>query len=307
MTDYNNGNGEKLIEQRNESSVLFSLDSLSSMGDDNEEEQGSFGGSGDKSGLIDLNTLAAMGESSGGDDEFGGAAPVFNSVASKSEKRNLAIIISVVVIALIGLGVGAYMWYQNMQASQAEQERLVAEQQAKAQKEADELRAQLNAAELANKELEANAQRREADQAKLQAALAEQDAKRAAADDNAAAAAAAPSGSTKKPTSGSKTGSSAPAALPAPPAAPKGKGPSKDEVMNALKASNTKAAKCGKGGNLVVSMTLTSAGKATKISAVSGSFKGTPTEKCILTVVEKHNFPEFSGAAVSGVKWNYKL
>jgi hypothetical protein len=54
-------------------------------------------------------------------------------------------------------------------------------------------------------------------------------------------------------------------------------------------------------------MTLTSSGKAKNVTAVGGTFKGTPTEKCILTVVEKHNFPEFSGADVNGIKYKYQL
>lgn len=303
--DYNNGNdGEKLFEQRNESSVLFSLDSLaaqnSGSGDDSDSP---FGGSGDKSGLIDLNTLAEMGSSNRDQDDYNPNAAVFNSVRSKKQSTGLIIGIGIGVLVLILAAVA--VWYvhtKNVEEAQA-----AAEEQAKAeQKQADEmaaLKAQLDQANQDKLEAQALANKRAADAQKA----AEEAERRMREEEERkkneqVAVGKTPSSGSGSSSSGSGSSGSGNTKTP-----PKGKGPSTEAVKNALIASQTKAAKCGKNGNLVVSMTLTGAGKAKNVTAVSGSFKGTPTEKCILTVVEKHNFPDFTGPDVSGVKYNYKL
>ena len=72
---------------------------------------------------------------------------------------------------------------------------------------------------------------------------------------------------------------------------------------NSLKAANQKATKCGRGGNLTVQFDI-SGNKAKNIKAVGGSFAGTATEKCILTVVEKHSWPD---GTAKGVKYPFKL
>ena len=300
--NYNNGNdGDKLFEQRNESSVLFSLDSLMSQNSESGDDSDSpFGGSGDKSGLIDLNTLAEMGSSSHESDDYSSAAPVFNKVRSK--KQNASIIIGVIVALLC---IGAAVWYFAMYLPQQEQQReqaLAAEKQ-KQQAALDELQAQLDQAKKDTLAAEAMAAQRVKDAQKVaeEVQKRQEEAERLKREEEQSQQAKP---STKSSGSSSSTASAAAASKPA---APKGKGPSPDAVKAALQASASKAGKCGKNGNLVVSMTLTGSGKAKNVTAASGSFKGTPTEKCILTVVEKHNFPPFSGADVSGVKYNDKL
>jgi len=84
------------------------------------------------------------------------------------------------------------------------------------------------------------------------------------------------------------------------------KGLTAQQVINSIKASESSISKCATNGNLVVSFSITPAGKPTAITAVSGSFKGTVTEKCIITKVSQIKFPE-SGLGASDVKWNCKL
>lgn len=311
MTDYNNSgndfNGnESLVGQRNENSVLFSLDSLASL-DENESGGGSsgfsFGGSGDASGLIDLNTLASIGAGSSAPDELDGVR-VFNTVASKRGRRRMIIITAAIVVALIALaGVGYYFLQKEAEkrneiAAMLEREKTIeAERVAKLQLE-------LEIARQKQQELEIEAKRRVVDQEAVRLQLEAQEANKAKVDEEANAGAdnkgSSSKGSSKKPSGNDGAGTAVEAKAPA------GKGPSPDEVKNALVDSATKAKKCAKNGNLVVSMTLTGKGNAKNIKADSGTFKGTPTERCILTVVEKHNFPTFSGKDVP-VKYNYKL
>lgn len=311
MTDYNNSgndfNGnESLVGQRNENSVLFSLDSLASL-DENESGGGSsgfsFGGSGDASGLIDLNTLASIGAGSSAPDELDGVR-VFNTVASKRGRRRMIIITAAIVVALIALaGVGYYFLQKEAEkrneiAAMLEREKTIeAERVAKLQLE-------LEIARQKQQELEIEAKRRVVDQEAVRLQLEAQEANKAKVDEVANAGAdnkgSSSKGSSKKPSGNDGAGTAVEAKAPA------GKGPSPDEVKNALVDSATKAKKCAKNGNLVVSMTLTGKGNAKNIKADSGTFKGTPTERCILTVVEKHNFPTFSGKDVP-VKYNYKL
>ena len=55
-----------------------------------------------------------------------------------------------------------------------------------------------------------------------------------------------------------------------------------------------------------VQMSINSAGSAKSVKAIGGSFQGSASERCILTVVEKHQFPTFTGAAIP-VKYTFKL
>lgn len=304
--DFNNGNdGEKLFEQRNESSVLFSLDSLAAQNSSSDSDSDSpFGGSGDKSGLIDLNTLAEMGSSKRDSDDYSAGAPVFNSVKSRKQKNGMIIGIIVGLLLVIGLVATCIFLYQKNaeeeEAEKAAEAKRLEEEEAKDKAHDDEMqrlknelasaKSIINDNERKQKAAEEAAKEEAKRKAEEEAAAREAAAKETAARDTAAK----PSGS-----SGSSSGSK--------PAAAKGKGLAPEDAKKALQASASKAAKCGKNGNLVVTMTLTSSGKAKNVTAVGGTFKGTPTEKCILTVVEKHNFPEFSGADVNGIKYKYQL
>lgn len=304
--DFNNGNdGEKLFEQRNESSVLFSLDSLAAQNSSSDSDSDSpFGGSGDKSGLIDLNTLAEMGSSKRDSDDYSAGAPVFNSVKSRKQKNGMIIGIIVGLLLVIGLVATCIVLYQKSaeeeEAEKAAEAKRLEEEEAKDKAHDDEMqrlknelasaKSIINDNERKQKAAEEAAKEEAKRKAEEEATARETAAKETAARDTAAK----PSGS-----SGSSSGSK--------PAAAKGKGLAPEDAKKALQASASKAAKCGKNGNLVVTMTLTSSGKAKNVTAVGGTFKGTPTEKCILTVVEKHNFPEFSGADVNGIKYKYQL
>ena len=304
--DFNNGNdGEKLFEQRNESSVLFSLDSLAAQNSSSDSDSDSpFGGSGDKSGLIDLNTLAEMGSSKRDSDDYSAGAPVFNSVKSRKQKNGMIIGIIVGLLLVFGLVATCFVLYQKSaeeeEAEKAAEAKRLEEEEAKDKAHDDEMQRLKNELASAKSIINVNERKQKAaeEAAKEEGkrkAEEEATAREAAAKETAARdTAAKPSGS-----SGSSSGSK--------PAAAKGKGLAPEDAKKALQASASKAAKCGKNGNLVVTMTLPSSGKAKNVTAVGGTFKGTPTEKCILTVVEKHNFPEFSGADVNGIKYKYQL
>ena len=67
--------------------------------------------------------------------------------------------------------------------------------------------------------------------------------------------------------------------------------------------ANTKASKCGKNGSLTVQFNLSN-NTAKGVKAVGGSFAGTATEKCILTVVEKYRWPD---GTASGSKYPFKF
>ncbi len=307
--DLNNNDGDKLFEQRNESSVLFSLDSLAQVSESNSESEHGFGGSGDESGLIDLNTLTQMGSSDQKVDDFAGGAPVFNSVKSKKEKKSMIGFIIVGVVLLLALcGGGVYYilhLHDTMQENSDEEIKKLAELQA----QVDAANSKLEAANKEKEQLMADQAKRElsAEEAKrleeLMRQSQEAEAQKKAAEDQVAANAA------KKDAAKPKTGTAKPAdsASAAAPAKPKsGKLLSTDEVKSVLSGAAAAVSKCAKNGNLVVQFDITPAGKVTGMSALSGSFKGTNTEKCIITQASKLKFSE-SGAGAKGVKWNFKL
>ncbi|MGI5830651.1 MAG: hypothetical protein ACOX8U_10875 [Bradymonadia bacterium] len=298
------GDGD-LVGQRNENSVLFSLDSLARADESDGQGAGagfSFGSGGDQSGLIDLNTLAKLG-AGGGDDSNMEVPVVFNDVGYRRRSKGLIIGMVIISLLLVGGGIAGYFVYQNMKAEQAardEQARLEAERLAQVERDKKELEAKLEQARL---EAEAESKRREADAEAVRLALAKQ------AEEEAAQAAdsgggSAGSGSRK---TGSKTPSKTSTTTATAPAPSKGSGPKPADVRNALLASADKAKKCAKGGTLDVSFTLNGDGKATNVTATGGSFKGTATERCIITVVQRHDFPRFSGSPVKGVKFTYKM
>lgn len=310
MTDYNNsGNdfneNEGLVGQRNENSVLFSLDSLASLDDKdsgNASSGFSFGGSGDASGLIDLNTLAAMGAGSSAPDELDGVR-VFNTVASKRGRRRMFIVIAAILVALLALaGVGYYFVQKEIDKRNEIAAKLEEEKRVEAERTA-KLQAELEEAQRKQQELEMERKRRVADQEAVRAQLEAQEANKTKEEEETAA----DDSDSKKPTRrASAKAAPSKASDTTSKKAPAGKGPSPNEVKSALQDSNGKAKKCAKNGNLVVSMTLTSKGNAKNVKGVSGSFKGTPTERCIITVIERHSFPTFSGKDVP-VRYNYKL
>ena len=306
--DYQDGNGEGLFGARNENSVLFSLDSLTAM--ENEQSgagEGSFGTSGDASGLIDLNTLSKL--SAGASVEGVGendvmASTVFNEVSTKEKKRNILLIIAIIAVLIVGSGAVVFFILHKTDEEKAamakeNQEQIDAEQNKQA-----ELEKRLLELEQQNAELNTDLKNRKADEKAVQEEL---ERAREAAKAAGVAVNVADQGGDKPKRSGGSGGAAkgdAPAGEAAAPApAPKAKTIDKGVLVAALKDATTKAAKCGKGGSLTVSFNIKN-GSATNVSSAGGSFAGSATEKCILTVFQKYNWPDGNA---SGIKYPVKL
>ena len=299
-------NSEGLFGARNENSVLFSLDSLNALDSDASNNNGSgYGNSGEESGLIDINTLTKM-SNSGSDSDDGESAPiamesmVFNQVVTKHEKRKTAlIIIGFVVFALVAVTAGYFIIkdIQEKNAKEMHEQEIAAEQ---SKKEAEELQKKIDELEQQKQQAESEGKRRQADQEEIEKQLAKLRAQQAelATPDTGDSGDSSKKGN-KKNTSkpGAPSEPSAPAAPPAP------KKASVEAVKSALGAVSTKAQKCGKGGSLSVSFNI-SGNKAKGVQATGGSFKGTATEKCILTVINNHSWPD---GTASGIKYTFKL
>lgn len=305
------GNSESLFGARNENSVLFSIDDLQS----NDGDMNSSGAnpSGDASGLINLSTLSAMSQSEGGQgengDSFGMQSMVFNSVVPKKARNWFIAVIIIAVVLVLGIaGVGGYLWYSSDQERQAELEKLK-------EKSESDLKAAKDAGSVTIQELQKELEIEKENVKNAKVALVEsekkaEDAKRLAeqqrqtqealdANKAPSKSAGGGSGSAKKPTPG--PGAEAVASGKA-----TSKPPSSAEVKKALESCQKKATKCAKNGTLTVQMSINSAGSAKNVKAVGGTFQGSASEKCILTVVEKHQFPTFTGAAIP-VKYTFKL
>ena len=305
------GNSESLFGARNENSVLFSIDDLQS----NDGDMNSSGAnpSGDASGLINLSTLSAMSQSEGGQgengDSFGMQSMVFNSVVPKKARNWFIAVIIIAVVLVLGIaGVGGYLWYSSDQERQAELEKLK-------EKSESDLKAAKDAGSVTIQELQKELEIEKENAKNAKAALVEsekkaEDAKRLAeqqrqtqealdANKAPSKSAGGGSGSAKKPTPG--PGAEAVASGKA-----TSKPPSSAEVKKALESCQKKATKCAKNGTLTVQMSINSAVSAKNVKAVGGTFQGSASEKCILTVVEKHQFPTFTGAAIP-VKYTFKL
>ena len=305
------GNSESLFGARNENSVLFSIDDLQS----NDGDMNSSGAnpSGDASGLINLSTLSAMSQSEGGQgengDSFGMQSMVFNSVVPKKARNWFIAVIIIAVVLVLGIaGVGGYLWYSSDQERQAELEKLKekSESDLKAAKDAGSVTIQERQKELEiEKENAKNAKaalvesEKKAEDAKRLAEQQRQTQEALDANKAPSKSAGGGGGSAKKPTPG--PGAEAVASGKA-----TSKPPSSAEVKKALESCQKKATKCAKNGTLTVQMSINSAGSAKNVKAVGGSFQGSASEKCILTVVEKHQFPTFTGAAIP-VKYTFKL
>ncbi len=303
-------NNESLFGARNENSVLFSLDSLQSM--DGESNSGGTNPSGDASGLINLSTLSAMSRSEDGDDagneSYGMQSMVFNEVVPKNTRRKMQILVGTFIGVILLASVGGVLGYRHMaqknkeeiaQTQAAEEEARQSEKEKSDQKikELEEALAQKNLeAAKQNADLQKELQdmrdknRVREEQQKINEALAASDSNKAAKSTGSSAKKATPAAGAEAVATGKA----------------QAKPPSAAEVKEALAACNKKATKCAKNGTLVVQMSINSSGSAKNVKAVGGTFQGTATEKCILTVVEKHPFPTFSGAAIP-VKYTFKL
>jgi hypothetical protein len=178
----------------------------------------------------------------------------------------------------------------------------------KKQQEAEALQKKIEELELAKQQAESDNKRRKAEQEEIDAELQRlRDAQaNLAADPGEGSSAGGKKGGGKKGGAAAKPGDAGAgadaAAAPAPAKSGGGKA-SPEAVKAALQAVSTKAQKCGKNGNLAVTFSI-SGNKAKGVSATGGSFKGSATEKCILTVIEKHSWPDGNAP---GIKYNFKL
>lgn len=301
------GNSESLFGARNENSVLFSIDDLQS----NNGDMNSSGAnpSGDASGLINLSTLSAMSQSdstSDNGDSFGMQSMVFNNVVPKKARNAMLATIIVASVLVLGLIAGGIFLYSSMSADRAEE---LAALNAQREQELQDAEA---AKDAATKELQAKLAAKDAEFERQRAELLkkqndeadrianEQRKVEEALDANKESSRSAGRGSVeKKPTPG--PGAEAVASGKA-----TSKPPSSAEVKKSLEACQKKAMKCAKNGTLTVQMSINSAGSAKSVKAIGGSFQGSASERCILTVVEKHQFPTFTGAAIP-VKYTFKL
>lgn len=312
-------NNDDLFGARNENSVLFSLEDLNSM--DNDASSGAdagFGSSGDASGLINLDVLSQMGAASnsgmGGDYSYGDPSTglgddsilmgsmVFNDVMSKEKKKTIMGIV-IGIIAIIAVACALIFFFVGKADEEAQDAKTAMQQQreiaANAESEVERAQLEKDMLEKKLKKLEEEAMAKAERAAELEKQLQNLNDAEMVAQVNADSKKSG-SSSTKKADSGD---SAKPAA-----AASTGGGskPDPQKIKAALVDVSKKAKKCGKNGNLVVQMNINSSGSAKAVKGVSGSFKGTATEKCITTVVEKHQFPTFSGSAIP-VKYNFKL
>lgn len=300
-------NNDGLFGARNENSVLFSLDSLSSMERDSDSNGGN--PSGDASGLINLSTLSSMSQAENGDNIHGGfgagGVTVFNDISAKKSRNRMIMVLCICVAFVAVLVVVGIVKYQDMKDSF---DRSQVEMQAKLDAEkavADGLQQKQN--ELQKQLEDANSQISKKDSA-LNDVQARYDQER---EKLAMVANMGMDTEDKKPKSGSGTSVKKPATPPAgAEAVASGKAaskpPSPAEVKKALEACNAKAMKCGKNGTLNVQMSINSSGSAKNVKVLGGSFAGSATEKCIVTVIERHSFPTFSGAAIP-VKYTFKF
>jgi hypothetical protein len=307
--DFNENNGERLFEARNENSVLFSLDSLNALDKESDGNDGGLNTNSEASGLINLNMLTQIsGEDTSGFDDtkspMSMGSMTFNQVVTKKSKRNLAIVIGAFVIVIIAASIIGYQIYQSGQEQ-------LAENDTKAQSELKEIGDANTQLESKNQALEDKIKQLESDTATLNQ-KDEEIAKLQEQLRNLQLNGAAPPTTNDRPSgkgggSGAKGGNNAGAGdAPAAPPKPSGAKADPNAIKAALADANKKAAKCAKGGTLNIAFSLSGSGKASGVKAVGGTFKGTPSEKCVLTVFEKYSYPTFSGPTIP-VKYTVKL
>ncbi len=310
------GSADGLVSQRSENSVLFSLNNLTAINDNDASHGagyasggGALGGA-DKSGLIDLNTLARLGAGSatgGGDTSTGSAAaaPALFNVGARRSNKGLMIGIAFLVIVVLGLG-GTLTYLMVFKAEEpkpavAEAEPEEKDPAAEAGVDPDTIVTHATARRVVDVPDEPEEDEEEKRKAEEAARAAEE----------AAAAAKAAEASRRSSDRGSRRddkksgGDSGEAASESKPRS-SGSGPDPKAVRGVLDGSQARAKKCGKEGDIVVQFNLMPSGKTSGVKAAGGSLMGTPTERCVLGVVERLEFPSFSGSATP-IKYSYKL
>ncbi|MBQ1927132.1 MAG: hypothetical protein II180_13540, partial [Proteobacteria bacterium] len=64
---------------------------------------------------------------------------------------------------------------------------------------------------------------------------------------------------------------------------------------------------CGRSGTLTLRVTIVNSGYVSKANAISGSFKGTPTERCIINQFKSQSFPKFKNPALVETTYTVNL
>ncbi len=305
------GDGGKPTGARNDSSVLFSLDSLkggaASGGSASKDRADDlFGGlgagpAGPLTGNIDLLTAPAKEP-----PPAPAGARVVAPVAQESKGKGPLIAAIIGAAVIIG---GAIVFFGGQGGAEAESEKeATAQGPSEADKKDEEERKKM-AEELQKMKDDLKAARDEAlkagkdpDKAEVEK-KAEQDKEKEAAEAKEKAAkeaATATAPSAEKPSTGSSSASSsAPAPAAAPATAAGGAAFDVGAAKAALEAAAANAAACGSPGGPTgagkVQVTFASSGRVTSANVVSGPFGGTAVGGCVASTFRRARVPAFSG------------
>ena len=293
---------------RNDSSVLFSLDSLNAMGGDekkNKPEVDLFGNMGSGGAMLTNNADLLTAPAKAPPAAPAGARTAAPATAAPSKGKGGLIAAILIGAAVIGGVLFFMMGSDSGDGAAAEDPAALAAKEAEAKKaeeerkKAEEERAKL-AAELKKMQDELKAARDEATEkgedpeeaaAKKQAELEKE---------KEAEAKAAEKSAGSSTSSGSSSTSTKPAPSPAP--APKPSGGAAFDVgaaRAALSAAAANAAGCkqpgGPTGSGKVQVTFSTSGRVTSATVVSGPFGGTAVGGCVASTFRRARVPAFSG------------
>lgn len=82
---------------------------------------------------------------------------------------------------------------------------------------------------------------------------------------------------------------------------------SSGELARHLNEAASRTKSCGKGGYLVLQLTIANDGHVSRVLSVSGSFKGSATERCIIDRFKSHSFPRFNKPASVETTYTVRL
>ncbi len=296
------GAGGKKSGERNESSVLFSLDALAGgpsipapPGGGNVDIFGGLGAGGKLVANADLLTAPAK-EPPPAPKAM---APMVMPGAIPQKKGKGGLIAAILGAAVLIAGGLAIAMSGDDAASEEALAAAKAAEEAKAAAEEQAKKNEAMAAELAKLKKAQEDAKAKADAAQKEAGKAEdqkkeEDTKKESESDSSAASSPAAS----SPSSGSS--SPAPAAAAGPPKFNVG------AAKAALAAAAANAASCsrpgGPSGVGKAQVTFSTTGRATSASVVSGPFGGTPVGSCVTSVFRRARVPAFSGSPVTVAK-----
>lgn len=301
----------KATGARNDSSVLFSLDSLTSptaAGGSGNVSANVFGDLGTTAGPLTNDTDLLMAPPKEPPPApIGARAAVTRSIAP--EKKGKGLVIGAVVGAL--LLVGGVVFALGGNDGEAEKLAAVEAEKAKMTAEAEKAKAELEAAQA---KMNAEKEKLKADLEKAKQEVAEEKkddkleaAKKKEEEEEAAAKAKAEEAKQAAASTSSKPASSSSSAAPASPKPAASGG--EFNVAAAKAALNTAAANaaaCGKQGGPKgtgkVQVTFSTSGRVTSANVVSGPFGGTSVGGCVASTFRRASVPPFSGSPTTVAK-----